>query len=319
MWRMVNPWYLLLLLLPIGLLILHFWSHRRGRASLLFSGGVYLKNLPTSWRAMVAPHLHWLRYPALVLLCFALTRPQTGDHRRVIETYGVDIMMVLDVSGTMAQKDMSINGYSVSRLDAARSVMADFINGREADRLGLIAFATHSLTRCPLTVDYDLLMLALKEVNIDLFPRELRRTAIGNALATGVSRLWESDANSKAIILLTDGQNTAGNIAPSAAAELAKGEDIRVYTIGFGSVKLTAVDEPVLQEIAESTGGRFFRASTLEDLKRVYDLIDELEKSEVKIHNYEQWEDWFQWFLWSGSILLFIEIVFSQIICRKVP
>ncbi|MDJ0835764.1 MAG: VWA domain-containing protein [Acidobacteriota bacterium] len=319
MWRLADPWYLLLLILPFGLLALHLWSRKRGRDSLLFSGGPFLEGLPLSWRAVIAPHLHWLRYPGLILLVIALSRPQSGDFRQEIDTFGVDIMLVLDVSGTMAMKDMMIQGRPVNRLTAARTVMADFIDGRQNDRIGLIAFATHSLTRCPLTVDYDLLMLSLRDTDLNLFPRDQQSTAIGNALATGVARLQESDARSRIIVLLTDGQNNAGNIAPQTAAEIAKSEGIRIYTIGFGSEQRTDVDLAALEDIAGSTGGRSFRAVSKEDLQRVYEFIDELEKSEVKVRNYELWNEWFQWFLWSGCALLFVEILFSQVICRKVP
>jgi len=319
MWRLANPWYLLLLILPLGLLIYYFWSHKRGRNSVLFSGGHYFSNLPSSWRSVVAPHLHWLRYPGLILLVLAMARPQSGNDMREIQTFGVDIMLVLDVSSTMSIDDMRKDRRPATRLDTAKEVMQQFIDGREADRIGLIAFGTQSLTRCPLTVDYSLVSLALSEVNMNLFPEEMRMTAIGNALATGVSRLWKSDAKSKIIILLTDGANTAGNIAPISAAEIAASEGVRIYTIGFGSPERTDVDEASLKQIAEKTGGRFFRPRTSEDLQRVYEVIDELEKSEVVVKNYQLWKEWFQWFLWSGCCLLLIEVAFSQIFCRKVP
>ncbi len=319
MWRLADPWYLLLLILPGALLAWHFWSHKRGRASLLFSGGHFLTGLPRSWRAVIAPHLHWLRYPGLILLVMALTRPQSGTDIREFQTYGVDIMLILDVSQTMSIGDMRYGGRSINRLDAAKSVMAGFIEGREADRIGLIAFGTHSLTRCPLTVDYDLVSLALEEVTMELFPEDMRMTAIGNALATGVSRLMKSDAKSKIIILLTDGANTAGNVAPMGAAEIADSEDIRVYTIGFGSPLRSDVDEETLRQIAGKTDGRFFRSRSLADLQRVYDVIDELEKSEVVVKNYKLWKEWFPWFLWSGCLLLLTETLFSQVLCRRVP
>ncbi len=319
MWRLADPWYLLLLVLPAGLLIHHYWSRRRGRASLLFSGGAYLRGLPSSWRARISPRLHWLRYPGLALLVIALCRPQTGSSVREIRTFGVDIMLVLDVSGTMAEPDMVSANRPITRLDAAKTVMQGFIEGRQSDRIGLIAFGTQSLTRCPLTVDYDLVSLSLSQIDIDLFPEDMRRTAIGNALATAVDRLWKSDAKSKIMILLTDGANTAGNIAPLTAADIAKSENIRVYTIGFGSPGRTDVDEESLKRIAETTGGRFFRSSSLQDLQRVYDLIDKLEKSEVVVKNYQLWDEWFQWFLWPGCFLLLLEVALSQIICRKVP
>lgn len=319
MFRLANPLFLICLVLPLLLLIWHFWSHRRGRSSILFSGSAFLEGLPTTWRAKLAPHLHWLRYLGLILLIVALARPQTGNNVREITTYGVDIMLVLDVSGTMAELDMSAGNRPLSRLDAAKAVMKGFIEGRSADRIGLIAFATKSLTRCPLTVDYQLVQQALDGIDMNLFPEDMRRTAIGNALATSVARLYESDAKSKIIILLTDGANTAGNIAPEMAADIAESEKIKVYTVGFGSPRRTDVDEAVLQEIAKKTGGQFFRSNTLSDLERVYDRIDELEKSEVVVKNYQIWHEWFPWFLWSGCAVLLLEVVMSQIFCRRVP
>ena len=319
MWRLANPWNLLFLLLPLLLLLLHYWSMRRGRASLLFSGGHYLSRLPSSWRSIISPHLHWLRYPGLALLAVALSRPQTGNNLQEIQTFGVDIMLVLDVSGTMAERDMVGQGRRIDRLSAAKSVMSGFVAGREADRIGLIAFGTQSLTRCPLTTDYDLVSQAIDDIQLNLFPENMRETAIGNALATGVARLYKSDARSKVVILLTDGANTAGNIAPKNAADIAASEKIRVYTIGFGSPNRGDVDENTLKDIAEKTGGRFFRSTSLQDLQKVYDLIDELEKSEVVVKNYEMWRELFQWFLWSGCGLLLLDVVMSQIICRRVP
>lgn len=319
MWRLADPWYLLLLLVPFALLVWHFWSHRRGRSSLLFSNKALLAPLPKTWRARLSPHLHWLRYPGLVLLVIALARPQSGNEVREIETFGVDIMMVTDVSGTMEYNDMMAGGRRVTRLDAAKAVMSRFVEGRESDRIGLIAFATKSVTRCPLTIDYDMVQLALREITIDMFPDDQRRTAIGNALATGVLRLRDSDARSRVVILLTDGQNTAGNIEPESAAKIAAENGVRVYTIGFGTPSRTDVDEKVLQNIAAQTGGRFFRSTSLEQLVAVYDQIDELEKSEVKVRSFELWDELFQWFLWSGCSLLLLEILLNQVLCRRVP
>lgn len=319
MFRLADPWYLLLMILPVALLAWHFWSHRRGRASLLFSSTTVLEGLPTTWRAAVSPHLHWLRYPALILLVFALARPQSGDFRQEIETFGVDIMLVLDVSGTMSYADVVPNNRRVTRLDVARFVISKFIESRQTDRLGLIAFATHSLTRCPLTVDYDVLMLALEETDLSLFPQDQRSTAVGNAVATGVARLQDSDARSRIIILLTDGKSNAGNIAPLSAAEIAKSEGIRLYTIGFGPQDDAEVDVESLKEMSRITDGKFFRAINADDLQAVYEEIDTLEKSEVKVRNFEMWDELFPTFLWLGCALLLLEVIMSQIVCRRVP
>ena len=259
--------------------------------------------------------IDWL----LFYYVLSIARPQGGHEITEINTYGIDIMLILDVSGTMGERDMVMEGEYVSRLKATKGVLDRFINGRKADRIGLLAFATNALTRAPLTVDYQLIIKALDEITLELFPEDQRRTSIGNAIATGVSRLRNSKAESKIIILLTDGANTAGNIAPNSAAQIAQSEDIRIYTIGFGSPRRTDVDEQNLAQIAETTGGKFFRSKSLTDLADVYEKIDELEKSEVKINNYTQWEELFPWLLWSGFILLVLETLLSQLICVKVP
>jgi len=318
MLRLASPWYLLLLVLPVLLLFLKVWQVKNGRSSILFSSSS-LKGLPKTWRMMISPYLHWLIYPGLICIIIALARPQSGTSYQEIKTHGVDIMMVLDTSGSMSEVDMLSRSHELSRLDAAKAVMARFIKERRSDRIGLVAFASFSLTRCPLTLDYPLLLNLLDEVNIDLFPEEMRRTAIGNVIATGVTRLKDSQAHSKVIILLTDGSNTAGNIAPLTASDFAVQEEIKIYTIGFGSQGRMDVDEETLHEIAEKTHGKYYRADSLESLEKVYAEIDQLEKSEVSVKNYEKWRELFPRFLLVGCFFLICEMLLSQIFCRKVP
>jgi Ca-activated chloride channel family protein len=260
-----------------------------------------------------------LVYPGLMLLVIALARPQMGNAYQEIRTFGVDMILILDTSGSMDERDMSLNFLPVTRLDAAKLVMEEFIEGRKNDRIGLIAFASFALTRCPLTLDYPLLLQTLKDIDLTLFPEEMRRTAIGNVIAAGVNRLRESDAKSKVLVLLTDGTNTAGNVTPLSAAALAEEEGIKIYTIGFGSRGAADVDRETLEGIAEKTGGAFFMAETLDGLKEVYDQINELEKSEVKVKNYEQWRDLFPWFLLLGGGLLILEMVIHHLLVPRVP
>jgi len=319
MWRLADPYYLILLLVPLGLFAIHYWQTRHGRSSVLYSSTQPLHQLPRTWRMWLSPRLHWAVYPGFILIILALARPQAGTIFQEIKTHGVDIMMVLDTSQSMSESDMFAGNQPVSRLDAAKRVMAQFINGRRSDRIGLIAFASFSLTRCPLTLDYPLLLNLLDEVNLDLFPEDMRRTAIGNVLASGVSRLRDSEAHSKIIVFLTDGTNTAGNVEPLMAADFAKDEEIKVYAIGFGSPQSSDVDEDTLQEIAEKTGGRYYRAESLESLEKVYAQIDQLEKSEVRVKNYEKWRELFPWFLLTGCLFLLFEIMMSQVLCRRVP
>lgn len=319
MWRLADPAALFLWVIPILLCWWHLRARHRGRASILFSGGELLDGLPATWRSILAPRLHWLRYPGLFLLIFALARPQWGESIQEIQAYGVDLMMVLDVSATMAEQDMTQDGVPVSRLDAAKTVMAGFVKDRRNDRIGLIVFATESLTRCPLTLDDDLLTQTLDQVDLNYFPPEQRQTAIGNALASAVSRLWTSDARSQVVILLTDGANTAGNISPQLAADIAAEKGIRVHTIGFGSPGRSDVDEELLQQISKKTQGRFFRSTTLENLQQVYAEIDILEKSEVVVRHFHQWEERFHLFLWLGCGLILLETILRHWILRAVP
>jgi len=319
MWRIADPWFLLLLILPLGLFFLRLWQKQNGRSSVLFSNTSDLNQLPGTWRMKISPYLHWAWYPGLTLIVIALARPQAGTSFQEIKTHGVDIMMILDTSQSMSEDDMIVDGRETSRLEAAKLVMGKFIQGRRSDRVGLIAFASFSLTRCPLTLDYPLLLNLLKDVNINLFPQDMRRTAIGNVLATGVTRLRDSKAHSRIMVFLTDGTNTAGNVAPLKAADFAAEEGIKVYSIGFGSGAKEDLDENMLQEISKRTGGRYYRAEDLESLEKVYSEIDQLEKSEVKVNNYQKWRELFPWFLLTGSIFLLFEILMSQVFCRRVP
>jgi Ca-activated chloride channel family protein len=270
-----------------------------------------------------------LRMVALVLGVLALARPQ--DHNTVLERFaeGVDIMLVLDTSTSMRAQDFEPN-----RFEAAREVASEFIADRTSDRVGLIVFAAKAYTQAPLTLDYDFLLRMMDEVEVGVIEDG---TAIGTALAMAVNRLKETEAKSKIIILLTDGQNNRGEIDPVTAAEVAEAVDVRTYTIGVGAygeapfvvdhpfagrqrrMVPVEIDEDMLRTVAEKTGGRYFRATNKEALGTIYDEIGELEKTEVEERIYTDYNERYAVFLWPAFGLLLLELVLSSTRLRRFP
>jgi Ca-activated chloride channel family protein len=264
------------------------------------------------------------------LLIIALSRPQSGRKETEILTEGIDIILTLDISGSMKAEDFKPK----NRLHVSKEVIKEFIKGRENDRIGLVIFAAHAYTQCPLTLDYGVLLSFLDQIDIGLIEDG---TAIGTAIATAVNRLKESEAESKVIILLTDGVNNTGKIDPLTAAEIAKTVNIKVYTIGAGIrghalypvedpifgkryVKVpTEIDEMTLTEIARKTGGTYFRATDPEGLKEIYSHISEMETTRVETKDYMKYNELFAWFLFPGIALLSLEIVLSNTRFRKLP
>ncbi len=274
-----------------------------------------------------------LRLIALILLVVAVARPQWGNKYTEINSEGIDIILALDTSGSMRALDLTLDGDEANRLEVIKSVVTQFIDGRSYDRIGMVVFGSEAYTQCPLTLDYDILKGYLDLIEIGIVGEE---TAIGNALATSVKRLSQSKAKSKVIILLTDGQNTAGKISPLNAAELAKDNKIKVYSIAvgrdgrvpfpqktmFGWRKVhmqLEVDEETLKEIAKITEGRFFKASSTETLKEVYRTIDEMEKTEVKINEFAEYKEMFVSFLIPAIILLLAAWLLQRTVFLRIP
>jgi len=271
-----------------------------------------------------------LRLLAVALLFIALARPQSGSQERELSTEGIDIVMVLDISGSMKAEDFQPN----NRLFVAKEEIEKFISKRVSDRIGLVVFARTAFTQCPLTLDYDVLKSFLRQVDFGIIDDG---TAIGTALATAVNRLKDSKAKSKVIILLTDGVNNSGEIDPLTAANIAKTFDMKVYTIGVGRpgnsqytvddpifgkrvvYMANEIDEESLTQIAKETGGKYFRARSKDELDAIYDDIDSLEKTEIKVKQYINYKELFPKFLLLGFILLFAEAALSQTVLRKVP
>ena len=270
-----------------------------------------------------------LRALALAAFIVALARPQTGVTSENVRTQGIDIVMVLDVSSSMLAEDLQPN-----RLEAAKAVAADFVSGRRNDRLGLVAFAGQAFTQAPLTLDHGVVTSLLGELDIGMIEDG---TAVGMGLATAVKRLQASRAESKVVVLLTDGRSNRGEIGPVTAAQMAQALDVRVYTIGVGSRGTARVpvqdplggtryanmqvdiDEPTLREVAQLTGGRYFRATDAESLVAIYAEIDELEKTEIEVENFTQFGEEFLLPLGLGFLLLVAELSLTQTALRTLP
>ncbi|MFT0714153.1 vWA domain-containing protein [Flagellimonas lutimaris] len=312
-----NPeFFWLLLLLPLALLW-YFFKRKNEMASLRISS---IKGFTvTSWASKLKPALFGIRLLALAAIITALARPQTEDiSTRTKTTKGIDIVMAIDVSSSMLARDLKPN-----RLSALKDVAANFIEERPNDRIGLVGYAGESYTKTPITSDKTIVLRALEEITYG----ELEDgTAIGMGLATSVNRLKESKAVSKVIILLTDGVNNSGFIEPRTAADLAVEFGIKTYTIGLGTngnalspiaynrdgsfrygMRQVEIDEELLEEIAEVTGGKYFRATDNESLEEIYDEINKLEKTEIEEFKYYKYEEKFRPLIFLAGILLLLE------------
>ncbi len=330
-WHWHDPHWLYLLLLVPALVGLYAWAERRGRSSLRFSDLSIFARIRPAWTLRVRHLPFSMRVLALMLLILALARPQAGFSEEEVLTEGIDILLALDNSGSMAAEDFKPR----NRLYVAKETVARFIRGRQNDRIGLVAFAEKSYTRCPLTLDYGILQTLLDEVA--LAPRSEDGTAIGMGLATSVNRLRDSRARSRVIVLITDGRNNRGTIDPLTGAELAHVMGIRIYTIGVGTkgeapypvedtvfgkryIYLPAdIDEDALKTIAEKTGGQYFRATDSKSLETIFKKIDRMEKTELKVKRYERFTDLFPAFLLPGAFLFLMEVGLSQTRLRRIP
>ncbi len=297
--RFADPLFLLAL---VPLALVFWWDRRRrwGRARLGYPDARFFPR--RGWRARAVVATPVLLAAAGTLLVVSLARPQTGTARKEVKSEGIDIVLALDISGSMRAEDFKPH----NRLYVAKQVAREFVAGRSGDRIGLVVFAGGAYTQCPLTLDYGIVNDLLEQVDFGGVPDG---TAIGMALATSVNRLREAKGKSKVVILLTDGQNNAGEVDPITAAEAAQALGVKVYTIGAGKdgparipvddpvygrryVTINAsVDEATLKKIADITGGRYFRATSAEALEGIYKEIDQLEKSEAETVEYVQYEE----------------------------
>lgn len=284
--------------------------------------------VPKSLKERLAHLPAILRILALAFFIVAFARPQTFSSGENILTEGIDIAMVLDISGSMLAEDFKPN-----RLEAAKKVIDDFVKGRTTDKIGLVIFSGESFTQCPLTIDYVVLSNLLKDIYSGMIEDG---TAIGNAIANGVNRLKDSKSKSKVLILLTDGVNNAGEIDPITAAQIAQNFEIRIYTVGVGTIGQAPypfntpfgkryqmvpveIDETLLKQISGITGGKYFRATNNRKLVEIYNEIDKLEKTRVEITSYRHAKElYFGWAL-SGLFLVLLEFGLSRTFLRKLP
>jgi len=331
--QLASPWYLaLLLFIPfLAVLSMRVWKTRKP-AALRYASVRIASSDVLSWRVAARRVLPVLRLAALAMIIIALSRPQIVNARQIIKGEGVDIALALDISGSMASLDFEPN----NRLEAAKLVIEDFITHRPYDRIGLIVFASESFSQSPLTVDHDVVSRLLSKLDLATNLNIDDGTAIGLGLANAANMLKDSTAESKVVILLTDGVNNSGQIDPLTAAEAAKALGIKVYAIGmgrpgqvpipqktlFGEQVIMAesqVDEAALQQIADSTGGMFFRAYDTAELAQVYDEISRLEASEIEIETFNHYQELAAWLLIPAILLLLGEIALRKTILRQIP
>ena len=324
-----NPTYLYLLLLLVPLIGWYIYKLHKSQASLQVSSSEAFQ-LPgtSSWKVYMRHQPFVLRMLAIALLIVVLARPQSTNSWQNSSTEGIDIVMAMDISTSMLAEDLKPN-----RLEAAKDVAASFINGRQNDNIGLVVFAAESFTQCPLTIDHGVLLNLFKDIQPGIIQDG---TAIGLGLANAVSRIKDSQAKSKVIILLTDGVNNTGEIAPVTAAEIAKTFGIRVYTIGVGTQGEAPypiptafgvqyqnvpveIDEQVLKQIASTTGGQYFRATDNSSLKEIYSEIDQLEKTKISVQEFsKKQEEYKNWALLVFALLL-IEVLLRNTVLRNIP
>jgi Ca-activated chloride channel family protein len=321
--RFADPQLLLLLALVPVILALRVLRERRSGGAVLFSALSLLPGRRRSWRERLRPALIAVRAIALVLLVVALARPQTVRASE-IASEGIDIAVVLDLSGSMSESGfVAPDGSDVTKLEAAKMVVSDFVGGLSSDRAGLVVFAGEALLLAPLTLDHDALQRVVQPLDTGRFVGG--GTAIGTGLAMGLNVLRDSTARSKVAILLTDGQNNSGTITPIDAAKAAKVIGVRVYTIGAiraseqqrGTIP---VDEALMREMADLTGGKYFRTSDQTALAQIYEEIAKLERARIGVRTeYAAYEDVMLPFLLLGTLLLLLEVLFGLTVFRRAP
>ena len=315
-----------LLIIPVAI-VWYIFRHKKQEASVRFSDTQGFNELPRSWKVYARHLLFVLQMAALALLIVAMARPQSSSTSQTSNIEGIDIVLAQDISGSMLARDLKPD-----RLEASKKVAADFVEGRPTDRMGLVVFAGESFTQVPLTTDHGIMLNMLKELKSGMIDDG---TAIGDGLATAINRLKDSEAISKVIILLTDGMNNSGSVDPYTAAEMAKLYGIRVYTIGVGSYGTAPfpvqtifgtqyqqmkveIDEKLLTTIANSSGGKYFRATSNQKLDEIYDEIDKLERSKIEVTEFRHLhEEFYPLVAWALALLL-LEFILRKTVFRTI-
>jgi len=326
-----EPWFFLLLVL-IPLLIYRHFRSQHGKVR--FSSTNELERISPSWAIWARHALLLLRCIVVLLLVIALARPQKGKVETRITTEGIDIILAVDVSGSMLAEDFQLAGEHYNRLHVVKEVVREFINGRENDRIGIVTFAGRPYTLCPLTLDYGWLIQQLDRAEIGMIEDG---TAIGSAIATATNRLRSSDAKSRIIILLTDGRNNAGRVDPITAADAAGSLNVRIHTIGAGTKGLAPfpsrdffgnktyrqvrieIDDDSLKKISRKTEGMYFRATDTDSLRRIYKEIDEMEKTEIESTEFLEYREFYPYLLILAIVAFAVEIGLGNTRFRRLP
>ncbi len=324
----LHPSFFWLLLILPAYIAWYIWKQKSMQASLQISTLKGFSKAPVSIKVYLRHLLFAFRVLSIIFLIIVLARPQSSNSFRDEKVEGIDIMMALDISGSMLAEDFKPN-----RLEAAKDVAMEFIKGRNNDKIGLVIYAAESFTQCPLTTDHNVLQNLFRDIKLGLIEDG---TAIGMGLATAVQRIKDSEAKSKVIILLTDGMNNRGEIAPMTAAEIAKTFGVRVYTIGVGTIGMAPypmqtvfgkeyqkvevkIDEELLENIASMTGGQYFRATDKQKLNEIYAEIDQLEKTRFEVREYTKRKEEYLWFAALAGFFLLMEIFLRSTVFRNLP
>lgn len=325
MFRFADPIWLLLGLVPVWMIVRYFLKRGRSEPTILFPDTRIFRAIGSGMGTFKRIVSVFLTAQGVALLIFAMARPQTGQTMHVRTSRGIDIMLALDISSSMEAMDFD----PLTRFEAAKNVVSDFIKMRTSDRIGLVVFAAQSFTLCPLTLDYEVVAEFLERADD---ARLEDGTAIGSAIATSVNRLRESDARSRVVILLTDGMNNRGNLDPLTAARISETLGIKIYTVGVGSegrapIRIdgrvmyteTHIDEETLAKVAEITGGMYYRAKNPRELATIYDEIDRLETIEIRSNEWIEYEEQFPDFLWAGFSILLLSFFMDRTLLRRLP
>jgi Ca-activated chloride channel family protein len=328
-----HPWFLLLLLL---LPVAAWWRGRQGKpAAFLYSSVQLVSGVANISRSTAGRALAALRWLTLALFIIGLARPQFIESETAVKASGIDIVVAIDLSGSMEAEDFELKGQPVNRLIIAKDVLKKFVEKRPGDRIGLVAFAGKAYVAAPLTLDHDFLQMNIDRLELHTIEDG---TAIGSGLSAAINRLRELKSKSKIVVLMTDGVNNAGKVPPLTAAEAAQALAIKVYTIGVGTRGLARVprgtdffgrkvygqaevdiDEKTLTAVAQKTGGEYFRADSTDTLRKIYERIDTLEKTEVETKKYVHIKELFHWVVAPGLGLLLLEVILGNTVWRKLP
>ncbi len=328
-----HPWILLfLLLLPV---LAWLKGRRAKRTAFVYSSVQLVKSIAALRKSRAGKILSALRWLTLALLIVALARPRLVEGRAQVKASGIDIVVAMDLSLSMGAEDFQERGQRVNRLYIAQKVLKQFIEGRPNDRIGLVAFSGKAYVVTPPTLDHEFLIQNVERLNLETIQEA--GTAIGLGISAGLNRLRELDSKSRIVILMTDGQNNMGKITPLTAADMAKALKVKVYTIGVGTrgmapmpfptgnggklyqMEPVNIDEPQLTEIANRTGGRYYRADTTETLERIYQEIDQLEKTEIEMKKFQRYTELFPYLLVGALFLLLLEVGLGNTVWRRLP